>query len=47
MNIKSLRLLAGAFLLGVALLAAGQLGTGQTVKAAGPQDVYGLSLIHI
>ena len=41
MNIKSLRLLAGAFLLGVALLAAGQLGTGQTVKAAEPQDVYG------
>lgn len=41
MNIKSLKLLAGVFLLGVALLAAGQLGTGQTVKAAGSQDVYG------
>lgn len=41
MNIKRLRLLAGAFLLGVALLAAGQLGIGQTVKAAEPQDVYG------
>lgn len=41
MNIKSLKLLAGAFLLGVILFAAGQLGTGQTVKAAGSQDVYG------
>lgn len=41
MNIKSLKLLAGAFLLGVILFAAGQFGAGQTAKAAGSQDVYG------
>lgn len=41
MNIKSLKLLAGAFLLGVILFAAGQFGAGQTAKAVGSQDVYG------
>lgn len=41
MNIKSLKLLAGAFLLGVILFAAGQFGAGQAAKAAESQDVYG------
>lgn len=41
MNIKSLKLLAGAFLLGVILFAAGQFEAGQAVKAAESQDVYG------
>lgn len=41
MNIKSLRLLAGVFLLGVVLFAAVQFGTGQAAKAAESQDVYG------
>lgn len=41
MNIKSLKLLAGAFLLGVILFAAGQFEAGQAAKAAESQDVYG------
>ena len=41
MNIKRIRLMAGALLLGAVLFAAAQLGTGQAVKAAESQDVYG------